>query len=289
VLVSRQFPHLAGGADSMTTPLRPLTMGELLDRTFYLYRKHFVLFAGIIALPHLIYLAFQLVGVAIRPGMGSSITFAISTVFWSLGMVVIYLGAIAASQGATVIAVSQVHLERPASVIDSFRLIGPRVVSLSLMLIAIGLAIGIGFLLLIIPGLILLSMWSLTIPVAVLENKGLSDSVNRSAELTKGDRGKILLIYLLFVVLVWGISMLINLPVIALVGVIARGNPEAMMGWPQVALALSGFLTQCLVGPLLTIALALVYYDERVRKEAFDIQLMMATLDGPQAGAASAT
>jgi glycerophosphoryl diester phosphodiesterase family protein len=273
----------------MTTPLRPLTMGELLDRTFYLYRKHFVLFAGIIALPHLIYLAFQLVGVAIRPGMGSSITFAISTVFWSLGMVVIYLGAIAASQGATVIAVSQVHLERPASVIDSFRLIGPRVVSLSLMLIAIGLAIGIGFLLLIIPGLILLSMWSLTIPVAVLENKGLSDSVNRSAELTKGDRGKILLIYLLFVVLVWGISMLINLPVIALVGVIARGNPEAMMGWPQVALALSGFLTQCLVGPLLTIALALVYYDERVRKEAFDIQLMMATLDGPQAGAASAT
>jgi hypothetical protein len=273
----------------MTTALRPLTTGELLDRTFFLYRKHFVLFAGIIALPYLLYLAFQLVGVAIRPGVGSSMTFAISTIFWSLGTVIIYLGVTAASQGATVIAVSQVHLERPASVIESYRRIGPRVVSLSLMLIAIGLAIGIGFILLIVPGLILLSMWSLTIPVAVLENKGLSDSVNRSAELTKGERGRILLIYILFVILIWAISMLINLPVLALVGVMARGNPEAMMGWPQVALALSGFVTQCLVGPLLTIALALVYYDERVRKEAFDIQLMMTTLDGPQAGAASAT
>ena len=272
----------------MTTALRPLSTGDLLDRTFFLYRKHFVLFAGIIALPYLVLLAFQLVGVAIRPGVGSSITFAAGSLLWSLATVVVYLAVAAASQGATVIAVSQVHLDRPASVMESFARIGPRVVGLSLMLIAIGLAIGIGFILLIVPGLILLAMWSLTIPVAVLENKGLSDSVNRSAELTKGDRGRILLIYLLFLFLVWAISMVVNIPILALVGVAARGNPEAMMGWPQVALAVSGFLTQCLVGPLLTIALSLVYYDERVRKEAFDIQLMMATLDGRQAGAASA-
>jgi hypothetical protein len=29
--------------------LRPLTLGELLDRTFLLYRKHFVLFVGLVA------------------------------------------------------------------------------------------------------------------------------------------------------------------------------------------------------------------------------------------------
>ena len=39
------------------------------------------------------------------------------------------------------------------------------------------------------------------------------------------------------------------------------------------------FATQCLVGPLLTIALSLVYYDERVRKEAFDLQHMLEELD----------
>ena len=40
-----------------------------------------------------------------------------------------------------------------------------------------------------------------------------------------------------------------------------------------------GYFTQCLVGPLMTIALALLYYDERVRKEAFDLELMMAAID----------
>ena len=39
------------------------------------------------------------------------------------------------------------------------------------------------------------------------------------------------------------------------------------------------FISQCLVGPLATIAFSLVYYDERVRKEAFDLQLMMTTID----------
>jgi hypothetical protein len=41
------------------------------------------------------------------------------------------------------------------------------------------------------------------------------------------------------------------------------------------------YISQCLAGPLATIAFSLVYYDERVRKEAFDMQLMMSTLDAP--------
>jgi hypothetical protein len=43
-----------------------------------------------------------------------------------------------------------------------------------------------------------------------------------------------------------------------------------------------------LVGGLAMIALTLVYYDERVRKEAYDLQLMMATLEiKPESGAAA--
>jgi len=47
------------------------------------------------------------------------------------------------------------------------------------------------------------------------------------------------------------------------------------------------------VGPLATIALTLIYYDERVRKEGFDLQLMMASLQSgsaePSAVAAATT
>jgi hypothetical protein len=41
--------------------------------------------------------------------------------------------------------------------------------------------------------------------------------------------------------------------------------------WQYVA----SFAAGTLAGPIVTIAIALLYYDERVRKEAFDLQLMM--------------
>jgi hypothetical protein len=49
----------------------------------------------------------------------------------------------------------------------------------------------------------------------------------------------------------------------------------------QLASVVATFISTCLVGPLATIAFSLVYYDERVRKEAFDLQLMMTTIDAP--------
>ena len=43
--------------------------------------------------------------------------------------------------------------------------------------------------------------------------------------------------------------------------------------------AIGSFLSTSFVGPLLEIAFTLIYYDERVRKEGFDLQLMMANLE----------
>src|ERR1700693_3341633 len=102
----------------MTTALRPLSLGELLDRSFFLYRKHFALFVGIIALPHLVLLAFQLIGVAVRPR--TTMAFSATILVWSLASMVLYLGVVAASQGATVMAVSRVHLGNNTSVSESF-------------------------------------------------------------------------------------------------------------------------------------------------------------------------
>src|SRR6202051_3258887 len=42
------------GGPMATLDLRPLSLGELLDRSFFLYRRHFILFAGISAIPYLI-------------------------------------------------------------------------------------------------------------------------------------------------------------------------------------------------------------------------------------------
>jgi hypothetical protein len=47
------------------------------------------------------------------------------------------------------------------------------------------------------------------------------------------------------------------------------------------------FMSASLVGGLAMIALSLVYYDQRVRKEAFDLQLMMATLEVQKSNSAA--
>src|SRR5215471_11262391 len=45
----------------MTTALRPMTTGEILDRTFNLYRNNFILFAGIAVLPPALKLILDLI------------------------------------------------------------------------------------------------------------------------------------------------------------------------------------------------------------------------------------
>jgi len=265
----------------MTTALRPMSLGELLDRSFFLYRKHFALFVGIIALPYLLVLAFQLIGIVVRPR--ATVAFAAMTLVWTLAGLVISLGVYAASQGATVVAVSKVHLGDTTSISEAFAGIRGRIFSLAMIMIGVGIGLGIGFVLLIVPGIILALMWALTIPVAVLEDKGLRDSTSRSAELTKGSRGRVFLIYFLFLTLTYIVYILWEIPILAAIGIFARGaHPTALPLWTQIAFPVGTFLSQCLVGPLLTIALSLFYYDQRVRKEAFDLQLMMTTLDGKQ-------
>ena len=267
----------------MAVELRPLSLGELLDRTFSLYRRNFVLFASIVALPHLVLLAVQFVHV----GLGSAklLVGPAASIPWALAIWAVSLGVAAASQGATVIAVSHLHLGRPTSIDESFAGIKGRIFYLALIMIGYWIGIGVGFVLLIVPGIILALMWALTIPVAVIEDTGLRDSVNRSAELTKGHRGRVFVLGLLVIVLWYAIYMVWEIPIFATLGIMSRGHrPLSIPIWAQIAIPIGNFISQCLVGPLMTIGFSLLYYDERVRKEAFDLQLMMSTLDSAQPG-----
>jgi hypothetical protein len=100
-------------------------------------------------------------------------------------------------------------------------------------------------------------------------------------ELTKGSRGRIFVIGLLMLVLTLGITWLLQWPILLAAGAgFSSGLRRVAIGW-QVASLVATFVSRSLVGALGTIALSLVYYDQRVRKEAFDLQLMMMTLDTP--------
>jgi hypothetical protein len=271
----------------MATVLRPLSTGELLDRTFSLYRGHFALFLGIFALPHLVVLAFQCLQVAFQ-GTGDQVSVIFATLFWTMGAALLSIVVTAASQAATVVAVSNVYLDRPASVMDSFSKVMGQIGGVVWLSISVGFLVGLACLALIVPGILLAIRWSLAVPVKVLENKDVGDSMSRSTQLTDGNRGRVFVIWILFIVLSIGVALLLQWPIMLAAGVGGRAALQhGAVVW-RIASLVAAFVSTCLVGPLATIAFSLVYYDERVRKEAFDLQLMMTTLDAPGLQAAPA-
>ncbi|HET9306853.1 MAG TPA: hypothetical protein VFO46_12565 [Candidatus Sulfotelmatobacter sp.] len=265
----------------MTTPLRPLSTGELLDRTFSLYRSHFGLFLAIYALPHLFVLAFQCLGVALEPS-GTQLANLLARLPWFYGAIVLtwIFGAI--SQAATVMAVSQVHLDRSTSVIDAYSRVKKHLLGVLGLSFMVGLAAG-ACLILIVPGIMLFVMWSLSVQAKVLEDKGVFDAMTRSSDLTRGRRWRIFVIWILFFLLAIVVSQLLQWPINLAAGVSGSLVLQRVSPIWQIASLAATFISECLVGPLATIAFSLIYYDERVRKEAFDLQLMMMTLDAQPA------
>src|SRR5690242_14701807 len=99
----------------MSTPLRPLSTSELLDRTFFLYRNNFVVFAGIAAIADLPILALRLGNSALII-TGHAVSRPVSTLIILLASLV----AVAVLHAATVVAVSDVHLGRKASIQSAY-------------------------------------------------------------------------------------------------------------------------------------------------------------------------
>jgi hypothetical protein len=271
----------------VVTVLRPLSTSELLDRTFHLYRNNFLVFLGITAIPQLFILALQLGGAAMlwgRQAIGAGATAVVA----GIGSYV----AIEVSHAATIMAVSNLHLDRPTSIGSSYSAAKSSLLRVIGITLGVGIASGIGLILLIVPGIYLFLMWSLAIPVTVLEGGGLNASTSRSTVLTKGSRGRIFVIYFLILVLTFIVALVLQfvllLPLGIMMGVIDMHDPTATIALTQALQAVGGFISTSLVGPLISIALTLIYYDQRVRKEGFDLQLMMSTLEGGGQAAAAA-
>jgi hypothetical protein len=76
---------------------------------------------------------------------------------------------------------------RDFSVGELFSHAAPYVVTLILNGILAGIAIAIGFVLIIVPGLILLTIWAVLAPSIVVEDQGVFEAFGRSRELVRGN------------------------------------------------------------------------------------------------------
>jgi hypothetical protein len=120
---------------------------------------------------------------------------------------------------------------------------------------------------------------SLASPACVVEQIGAWPAVKRSAALCQGAKGRIFLLFLLVAALGWLLSMGVTLPLTILFYLIpGMDNPQhAQAAGVAMLLIVYGaaFAAQSLVKPVYGIALVLFYYDQRIRKEGFDIEWMM--------------
>jgi uncharacterized membrane protein len=256
--------------------LRPLSLGEILDRTFTLYRNNFLLFVGITAIPQLLVLGMHLVQIfVVGTGKLKNVSAALMVIGVILAVVgvVVYLVAYLFAQGGAVYAVSELYLGRSTTIGESLRRMRGQAANLFGVSMLNGLAIFFGFILLVIPGIYAACRLITCIPAALLEDLGARESLERSFALTKGFAGRSFVIYLLYVALLYAAILLFVFPFGIAVGMSAR-NPEMVRIW-MAASQVGGFFATVLITPIFTIAAAVFYYDLRVRKEAFDLQLMM--------------
>lgn len=69
------------------------------------------------------------------------------------------------------------------------------------------IAVGLGLILLVVPGVVLYLIWSVALPALVIERIGIFEALRRSAVLTKGAKWQILGISLIFLLSSWGLSL----------------------------------------------------------------------------------
>lgn len=273
--------------------LRPMTLGQVLDTTFSLYKRNFWLFVGITSIPFLAVLVLQVGAAALqlsRPSpQPASPALASGAIVGGIVFLLAYFLLAGAAQAATIFAVSDLYLGRAATVRGSFRKVGGKAFRVILVLLLVGLTVGVGFLLLIIPGIILFCRTAVAVPASMLEDTKAVGSIERSIQLTKGFAMQIFLIFLLVWVLSYIALLIFQVPFAYLQGATAQARQTLVFG--MLALQhLSSFLSNVLVGPIGTIAFSLMYYNLRVRKEAFDLQHLMNSLPAsPSQGAAATT
>lgn len=175
---------------------QPVVPAVVVGRSFQVFREHFAVLFPVALIFSLIQ---AMVSFATMDSDAAVIAAAVSLV------------AATFFQGMVTGFVRDVEAGLPAGTEPSagalFKAVAPVVGPLLLVSILAGLGIGLGFLLLIVPGLLLLTIWAVVAPVVVLERTGVVEAFGRSRALVRGYGWPVFwtLIQLFLLVLVAGI------------------------------------------------------------------------------------
>jgi hypothetical protein len=251
--------------------LQPMGVGEILDAAIKLYRSQWKSLMAIVAIVLVpitflqVFLTREVGGPFADPAAASAefdSTIVTSLILTAIQLLVVEPFLVAAVAKAS----ADVYLGHRVLVGSTFRFAVSRIHSILWISILASLATGLGLLLLIVPGVIVWVRFAFGSTVLVVEGQKGSKALGRSWRLATGSFWKILGATVLGILLASVIQGILAIP--GSVAFAAIGPA----GWPLYAIGLS--LASILTTPFTTLITVLLYFDLRIRKEAFDLEVM---------------
>lgn len=273
-------------------PLRPLTVGEILDGAITTMRRYPALIFGVSAVVALLETALSL-GLAIWfgnnlatvpvPGPAATpeetlnyLSSALSATAATLGVTVVVTLLIRTFlTGFMTVVVGKAVLGKPITFGEAVAEVTPLLLPLLGVTLAYTLISAVGLMFCLIPGIWLYVLFGLASPALVLERGRIGRSLSRSRALVAGSWWRVFGVLLLTGLCAEVIIFVIEIPFNLSLGIGATNGTHlasASLG-TQLLSGAGQLIAQTLVAPFVTGATALLYIDQRMRKEGMDIQL----------------
>jgi hypothetical protein len=242
------------------------SIGRVIGDSLGVYARNFVGFTALALVIGIVSLLFQLL--VFVPMMVSASQDA-TQMNWGL----VFLGSVvpmivnALTQATIIYGTFQDLRGQKASIGDCITRGLSSIVPVIIGSILLGLGIGIGFMLIIVPGLILAVMWWVYVPAIVVESKGIIGAFGRSRELTRGRRWHVL-----------GLILIVGIIVLIISFAIGKALQD-----PTGQVSTVGSIIQYAVLSVLTafnaVLVAVGYYYLRSEKEGTDVNAIASIFD----------
>ena len=269
----------------MVPELRPRGIGEILDSAVALYRARFTrltLVAVAVVVP--VQFLSALVLLSAQPDhFMLNVTGTVSPQYdsSSLGVriaAVVVVALVSVLSTALIVAictrvVADAYIGRSSETRESVRAVRPRVFAIAGTSLLVLMSEAVGFAFCFVGALVPLTLFAVAVPVLILEEVGVSAAIGRSVTLTKAHVMHVLGL----VVTAQLLAAILNGALAEAVSLVLRtgGSTVAVVIGQSIANTIAGVLTT----PFVATAIVVLYFDLRIRDEAFDVQLLMQRND----------
>lgn len=272
--------------------LRPLGVGEILDVAIKIYTRNLGTFIALVAIVIVPIGLLTILGyVSLIPegafidnnALYFPLTESVTTynVFSYITVALALLATLIAT-GVGTRAVADAYLGRKPTVGGSYAFVGRRFHSLLWVSLLVTLAVALGFVALVIPGIYLGVALIATIPVLVVEGVKGTKALKRSHQLVQGRWWITLGVVALGVFL---IPFVIQFAIGFVLGILAgTDNPTTYLVLSEAAATIGSVIAT----PIQVAVITVLYFDLRVRKEAFDLQILADRIGSLPDGGTSA-